>query len=86
MENILKAGTNIRCSRKRHNIGVTVSDVDVNGAIMFSSIIFAPGQERIAGEPYRCKICDSLYVMQGKVHTSDGWFPAAPLIEPVSIK
>lgn len=84
MASTLKKGTEIRCPRKRHLIGVLNVDVGPGGLISVNSIDFESGQERIAGEPTKCKLCSSQYFVNNRIHTSNGWWPDDPDIEPVS--
>ncbi|MCK4703933.1 MAG: hypothetical protein KAT90_00505 [Gammaproteobacteria bacterium] len=83
MTNILLKGTEIRCPRKRHLIGVASTDLHGSGSFRFQFINFEQGQERIAGEQAKCKLCNSAYIAQDKIHTDGGWFPSDPKLEPV---
>ena len=82
MSHILEKGTIITCPRKGHQIAVVNQDV-ITGQVFNISKLFdyETGQERLAGETPKCKICSSQYVVQGKVHTSSGWKPNDPILE-----
>ena len=85
MANILPKGTEVRCPRKRHLIGVTNKPL-MSGAMFSPSILdFEPGQERVAGEYAQCKLCNSHYFVQNKLHTKTGWQPSDPQLEPVAL-
>ncbi len=84
MGKVLPKGTQILCPRKRHLIGVTSENYTDSDTLRFSIINFEPGQSRIAGEPMKCKLCDSAYFVQNKLHTRSGWMPTDPFLEPVS--
>ena len=86
MANILPKGTEVRCPRKRHLIGVTNRQLNSGDQLRFTYVDFEPGQERIAGEHPECKLCSSRYFVQGKMHTSEGWKPSDPTLEPVALK
>lgn len=84
MSNTLQKGTQILCPRKRHLIGTISRKVNAGEPLNVSRIEFAPGQERIAGEVMSCKICSSLYYVQNKLYTDEGWQPNEPNLEPVT--
>jgi len=86
MSHSLQKGTEIRCPRKRHLIGKLSRTLNADEPVNVSRIVFERGQERIAGETMKCKICDSVYFLQGKIYTQDGWQPNEPSLEPVSRK
>ena len=77
----LERGTDITCPRKGHKIGEIKQDLITHGPISMDSIEFEPGQERLAGETPKCKMCSSQYFVQGKIHTDDGWKPNDPILE-----
>jgi len=83
MSNILPKGTEVRCPRKRHLIGVLNRQINSGGELLMASIDFESGQERVAGETMTCKICGSTYFIQGKLFTENGWSPSDPNLEPV---
>lgn len=82
MTAILPKGTVITCPRKRHRIAVANRDIQ-SGMIRINDFDFEEGQERIAGEPTKCRICKSEYITQGVAHTTEGWKPHDPQLEPV---
>jgi len=86
MSHSLQKGTKIRCPRKRHLIGTLSRTLNAGEPLNVSRIEFEPGQERAAGETMTCKICSSLYYVQGKLYTEDGWQPSDPNLEPVARK
>ena len=81
---ILPKGTQITCPRKRHPVGTFNQDVKTTGALLAITVDFEPGQEVIAGDKMVCKLCNSSFFQQGKIHTSEGWKPNDPLLEQVT--
>ncbi len=79
----LPIGTQIMCPRKHHLIGVLNEALMPGMTLKTSTVDFEPGQERIAGDQCKCAICDSWYLVQGKIYTADGWSPSDPTLEPV---
>jgi len=86
MAQILTKGTKILCPRKRHLIGTLNRDVNTGEIFGVNRIDFESGQERVAGEPSKCKLCSSVYFIQNKLYTDNGWLPSDPLLEPVARK
>jgi len=84
MSHSLQKSTEIRCPRKRHLIGTLSRTLNAGEPLNVSRIEFAPGQERVAGEPSACKICSSLYYVQNRLYTDSGWQPNEPQLEPVT--
>lgn len=82
----LKKGTEILCPRKRHLIATLNTDLRTGTIINVKFLDFEPEQKRIAGEPMVCKLCGSMYFIQGKLYTQNGWQPSEPNLEPVSRK
>jgi hypothetical protein len=74
------------CPRKLHRIGVTNDAVQTNIPLSLRQLDFEAGQERVQGEPFKCRICGSPYYHGGKVHTENGWSPDDPQIQPVKEK
>jgi len=81
MENSLPSGTQIKCPRKRHLIGLTNKAISTDIVMPVSFIDFEEGQERVAGEIMACKLCSSMYFIQGKIYTELSWFPNEPQLE-----
>ena len=81
MSRILEKGTIITCPRKGHKIAVVKQDIISGQALNIKLFDFEPGQERLAGETPKCKMCSSQYFVQGKIHTDDGWKPNDPILE-----
>lgn len=73
----------IVCPRKNHAIGYTAEALKASDPLKFSAVRFSADQYRIQGEPYKCKKCGSVYFLDGKLHTVEGWLPGDPVIEPV---
>jgi hypothetical protein len=73
--------TAITCPRKGHKIAVTKRDIRSGDPVNISQFEFESGQERIAGEQIKCKICHSSYFNQGSIHTENGWWPKDPQFE-----
>ena len=86
MSYLLPKGTELRCPRKRHLIGTLTRSLEPGEPLNISKVEFEAGQERIAGEVMSCKICSSLYYVQNRLYTDDGWKPSEPSLEPVSRK
>ena len=78
--------TSIICPRRFHAIGVLTEQIKAGDPLKFASINFESGQDRIQGEKPKCKMCGSSYQIDGKVHTSTGWQPSDPKMEPVKKK
>ena len=78
----IKKTTIISCSRKDHLIGVVSQPLKVGDPFRMNSILFNMGQDRIQGEPPKCKVCGTPYFLDGKVHTIKGWMPSDPKMEP----
>ena len=81
MTHVLNKGTQITCPRKGHAIGTLNRELISGGIVGLGIIDFEPGQERIAGERAICKLCGSMYFLQGMIHTIDGWSPNDPVLE-----
>jgi len=86
MSHSLPKGTEIRCPRKRHLIGKLSRMLNAGEGLMLARVDFESGQKVNAGEPAACAICGSLYYVQHKLYTDDGWKPSDPNLEPVSRK
>lgn len=86
MAKTLPKGTEIRCPRKRHLVGVLKKDLLAGSIVSLYAIEFTEGQERVVGEKACCKVCDSQYLVQGNLHTAEGWKPFNPQLEPVAHK
>jgi hypothetical protein len=82
----IEPGTIITCPRKRHKIGVTREPLKSGDPLRFSALDFEPGQERIQGERFRCRIDGSVYFQGGSMHTDQGWLPRVPHLDPVPPK
>jgi len=84
MADILPKGTQIKCPRKRHLIGVLNKDHRPGDILAINIIDFEESQHRIIGEQAKCKVCDSQYLVDGNLYTSAGWKPFNPKLEPVA--
>ena len=83
MTDTLPVGTEITCPRKNHLVGTLIKDLNSGELLRLSTVTFEPGQEKVQGEKCSCAICNSLYFVDGMIHTSDGWKPNDPQLEPV---
>jgi len=79
--NTLPKGTQIKCPRKRHIVGVLTRALQDGEGLRVDRVTFEEGQSRIAGEPMKCRICDSVYFLQGRLYTEHGWWPSDPKLE-----
>jgi hypothetical protein len=82
----IPSGTKVTCSRKGHPIGLTFEPLKAGDPLRFSALVMVPGQERIQGEHPKCKIDGSVYFLDGKIHTDQGWMPGDPRMDPVKQK
>ena len=81
----IKKGALVLCPRKKHVIGKLKKEKKADELLMLSRIKFEKEQERVQGTTPTCKLCGSLYYVQGKLYTSEGWLPDEPNLEPVSL-
>jgi hypothetical protein len=81
---ILPKGTEIRCPRKHHLIAVTALDIVSGALVSLSTFNYEPGMALVQGEKPHCNTCGSAFIVQNKIHTSDGWKPSDPQLEPVA--
>lgn len=79
--NAIEAGIKILCPRKRHVIGSMKEPIQNILGFTAGKVDFENGQERVAGELNECKICQSVYFLQGKLYTELGWLPQEPQLE-----
>lgn len=84
MSHTLPKGTKILCPRKRHLVGTLCREIKPGEPISATSLNFEEGQERIVGERSECKLCGSVYFIQNRLYTEDGWQPSDPQLEPVT--
>lgn len=78
---LIPKGAVVICPRKGHRICTAKVDIISGSLASTKQVDFETGQERIAGEPMKCKICGSPYVVQGMIHTKEGWMPHDPVLE-----
>ena len=73
----------VTCPRKNHEIGEFKTNSKAPKTGHHGKLKMKANQKRIAGEKMHCKICGSPYIVDGNIHTSLGWYPEDPLLEPV---
>lgn len=81
MTEILPKGTKITCPRKGHMIAVAAQNLKSGTVMKFADLDFEDGQEVLQGSNPVCNICGSAFIVQNKIHTSDGWMPEDPILE-----
>jgi hypothetical protein len=82
----IEKNTVITCSRRHHPIGTLTEQIKAGDPLKFFAVYFFAGQRRVQGEPFNCRLCGSLYWLDGKLHTVNGWMPDDPKMEPVKPK
>ena len=75
----------VTCPRKGHIIGELKTDEKHPTTGFHRKMTFREGQQRLAGEKPCCAMCNSQYEVDGNVHTSIGWYPEDPVLEPVPL-
>lgn len=78
-----KSTVMITCPRKGHEIGEFKTDGKNPKTGHHGKLKMKDNQKRIAGEAMCCKMCGSKYIVDGNIHTSLGWYPEDPVLEPV---
>ena len=81
MKTHLPKNTEVRCLRS-HLIAHTNRDLLAGMRLSVNDLHFEPGQGAIPGEPTKCKICGSEYLLNNTIFDGKNFWPFDPKLPP----